>query len=934
MATRGRRGSRSNVGGRSAAAENQEQAAADNSNVIVPTFTRQEEKDVIQIPTFNGTNFSMWSNTMEVYLQYKGLWCVVVEEPPTPLDDQTSRHQMEAWLVFSSRIAPDIFNNVKLTCEKSPHKVWERLKKNYAAASIHGIYRVWTSFTRVPYENNLLKFITKIETALAEVHMIGLDTKQSVVTVTIMKKITEKRPDMMERLLGDMNTLSDPSMLLDKFRELANHEQVQKLAEASIRLSMALATTSASSSQGSSRQQTSRFKRKKVVEAPCAAGYHNPESDTHVKSRCWFLHLHLNPHLKVQANKEKGKSATNYNTTTAQENQPAEYYAHVMGNNTNKNAIILDSGAIQHMFNSIDFFVSAEPTLVYIVTGSGKESSESAATHKGIARINVGGATITLKKLLFVPHLSTNLVSFAQLVKESAMIKRVDDGLEILLNGNHTLKVKTDKGIFEIDEASANHHVARITQPTPAVSPLQKWHLRLRHASLARIKVAINDPALSGVLTCDACLGGKMTRDPFNGHFVPTEAALKVVHGDLVGPITPATNGGCRYFLKLVDQHTGYIHVSLLKEKSDAVTEIVKFKTKFEKQTNKKIKKLITDGGGEFCNNALGELLEKEGIQHNVSPPYTPQHNGMAERANRTIIEMTRCMMLQSYMVPEWWGEAVVFAAATANALPSLAKSKALPVELMLKLKPRMDFFRPFGCRVWALKPKANRGNKFYAISWEGTLVGYVNNYSAYCIFRDDDKSFTFTREVQFNEQTFPEIAAIHRSLNVCRHAVEDSDIPVFAGDPIFLPFEDSPLVEPGPDPLDVKQEEAVEDFPQNLSGRRWIYVPDVPPESAIWGDVSASNIVEAPRICRPVCYVSTSADPKSHAMAMKCAKHKMWTEAKSKEVDNMMQHEVWIQRPRRPDDSPIASTWAYRCKLGQDNQVVKYKAQICAQGF
>ena len=82
--------------------------------------------------------------------------------------------------------------------------------------------------------------------------MIGLDTKQSVVTVTIMEKITEKRPDMMERLLGNMNTLSNPSMLLDKLQELANHEQVQRLAEASIRSSVALATTSAPSSQGSS----------------------------------------------------------------------------------------------------------------------------------------------------------------------------------------------------------------------------------------------------------------------------------------------------------------------------------------------------------------------------------------------------------------------------------------------------------------------------------------------------------------------------------------------------------------------------------------------------------------------------------------------------------------------------------------------------------
>jgi hypothetical protein len=134
-----------------------------------------------------------------------------------------------------------------------------------------------------------------------------------------------------------------------------------------------------------------------VVKAPCSAGYHNPESDTHVESKCWFLHPHLNPHLKAQANKEKGKSATSYNTTTMESRQPAEDYAYVTCGNTNRDAIILDSGASQHMFNSIDFFVNTEPTLVYIFTGSGKESTELAATHKGTARIRVGAATITLR---------------------------------------------------------------------------------------------------------------------------------------------------------------------------------------------------------------------------------------------------------------------------------------------------------------------------------------------------------------------------------------------------------------------------------------------------------------------------------------------------------------------------------------------------------
>jgi hypothetical protein len=116
----------------------------------------------------------------------------------------------------------------------------------------------------------------------------------------------------------------------------------------------------------------------------------------------------------------------------------------------------------------------------------------------------------------------------------------------------------------------------------------------------------------------------------------------------------PATNGGSRYFLILVNQHSGFIHITLLKEKSDAAEAFVKSKTKYEKQTGHSIKKLITNGGGEFCNNTLGSILEAEGIQHNIAPSYTPQNNGVDEWANRTDIDMTRCMMMQCWMAPEW----------------------------------------------------------------------------------------------------------------------------------------------------------------------------------------------------------------------------------------------------------------------------------------
>ena len=68
---------------------------------------------------------------------------------------------------------------------------------------------------------------------------------------------------------------------------------------------------------------------------------------------------------------------------------------------------------------------------------------------------------------------------------------------------------------------------------------------------------------------------GKLLQLPFRGHFDPTSTPLQVIHGVKLGPITPSTNSGKRYFLTLVDQHTSYISVILLSQKLEAMLALL-----------------------------------------------------------------------------------------------------------------------------------------------------------------------------------------------------------------------------------------------------------------------------------------------------------------------------------------------------------------------
>lgn len=71
------------------------------------------------------------------------------------------------------------------------------------------------------------------------------------------------------------------------------------------------------------------------------------------------------------------------------------------------------------------------------------------------------------------------------------------------------------------------------------------------------------------------------------------------------------------------------------------------------------MKILRTDGGGEYNSHDFQSFCNEEGIVHEVTTPYTPQHNGVAERRNKTILNMVRSMLGGRRFPKNLWGEAV-----------------------------------------------------------------------------------------------------------------------------------------------------------------------------------------------------------------------------------------------------------------------------------
>ena len=96
-----------------------------------------------------------------------------------------------------------------------------------------------------------------------------------------------------------------------------------------------------------------------------------------------------------------------------------------------------------------------------------------------------------------------------------------------------------------------------------------------------------------------------------------------------------------------------------MKNKSAVFEIFKKIQDSVEKESGYFLKSIRSDRGGEFTSKKFEAFCEEQGIRHSLTTPYSPQQNGVAERKNRTILNMARSMLKQKQMPKTFWAEAV-----------------------------------------------------------------------------------------------------------------------------------------------------------------------------------------------------------------------------------------------------------------------------------
>jgi len=147
-------------------------------------------------------------------------------------------------------------------------------------------------------------------------------------------------------------------------------------------------------------------------------------------------------------------------------------------------------------------------------------------------------------------------------------------------------------------------------------------------------------------------------------------------------------------------------------------------------------------------------MLAKAGIGRQKSPPYTPEHNGVAERANRTIVESARSMLSGAHLDYSYWGEAVMTAVYLRNRCPSKALNRVTPFEAWTSEKPSLTHLRVFGCNAYAHIPHQRR-TKLDPKAIKCVFVGYSLESKAYRLYDPINRQIIISRDVIFFEEKF-----------------------------------------------------------------------------------------------------------------------------------------------------------------------------------
>ncbi|GJV68179.1 zinc finger, CCHC-type containing protein [Tanacetum coccineum] len=261
-------------------------------------------------------------------------------------------------------------------------------------------------------------------------------------------------------------------------------------------------------------------------------------------------------------------------------------------------------------------------------------------------------------------------------------------GLVVVLNNFH-FAPSIKRGIISVLHLYDNGYVNRFEKNGISVS---KNNLFYFHAIS---KDGIYEIDLHDSNTNDSSMYA-MAHKPYSHQVERAKDLRGLIHIDVCGPFRIISRQGASYFVTFIDDFSRYGYVWLLKHKHEVFETFKVFQNEVENQLDKTIKSLRYDRRGEYISQEFLDHLKEHGIIAHHTPSYTPQHNGVFERRNRTLLDLVRLKMSQTTLPKSFWDYALESTAHILNMVPT-KKVEKTPYEVWHGQAPKMSYLKVSG---------------------------------------------------------------------------------------------------------------------------------------------------------------------------------------------------------------------------------------------
>ena len=729
----------------------------------------QSGSSTIKIEKLNDTNFYAWKRKIQLVLAFRDLDQYIDDDRPNDEIAQKTwdKGDRKAQAVIGLSLSDEHLEHVAEA--QTAKEMWETIMNVFQRHTLLNKLAARRNFYTATMKEGekALLFINRVQHLASILKSMGVDVDDQETAMAVLNGLPPRYDSLIVALdaLGNEDRLFTLDFVKSRLLQEEQRSNMRELEEVS-------------------RPNAALFNRSQNI-GKTRSSYHctNCGRNGHTAQRCWGKDINGRrpnppPGYRSSGNngqRRGGNQAGSSNLNLAMVGQSSDASTATDDNKSEETCLmtkVVNSGDIARSSWIADSACTAHMT--YDRSSFAKYNSVSGASVEMGTRaktevVGSGDIVITLsadghsekcrlKDVLHVPEFEYSLLSISTLDRRG-IATTFGNGKFVMRKGTRVVGTgKLVGSLYVLDTVEPKKHFTHKAN----VATLKLWHERLAHVNSKGIAEMARKNVVKGLKyegsdktdVCAPCIHGKLPRT-----VIPRERSsdrstelLHLVHSDVCGPLETRSLAGSRYFITFKDDRSSWLVTYPMSRKSEAFSKYKSFKAMAERQTGRKLRILRSDRGGEYLSNEFADALDKDGVKHELSTAETPQQNGVAERVNRTLMDLVRSMLHAKGLPKVFWAEALATAVYIRNRVTSRSIEKGTtPFHHWHGNTPNLAHIRVFGCRCWYGVQKSKL-KKLDSRAREAVLIGYADKSKAYKLWDPELKKVIVSRDVVFAE--------------------------------------------------------------------------------------------------------------------------------------------------------------------------------------